>query len=510
MRGGDGGIIWADFIISFQRPDLPMIQRCLFVIFLVVLSASCAQHRPMAVEEWPLQVESEFSQVPSEPGAVPADWFRAFNDPVLTGFIETALRNNFGLKSLWARLESAALSVDIAGVDRAPQLDLIANVNAQQTDLVTPSGQVVSIDNEGYSAGVSVSWEVDLWGRIKARQQFAAANFQATQAELQESLLLLTASLARVYFDLQTQTALKQQLAEQVKIEEALLKVLYRHSLLGSADSWDGIRAQEQNVLSLKESLSNAEQGVEQLQHALAALLGESPISFEPSIAALEVADLKAAKTPAEVQIAMTPERLLKSHPTLKAQYARVLASDAEVAQALANRLPSLSLSGSYERASLDLDQSMDRVITSELLRFSLPIFNAHGRRNVWLQAKAQLKAEWEAFAEQYLAALSEVEQQLAAGRHQHNRLAQISERAAYQQGRIEQLRLAYAQGQVDVQRLLGSLSQWHRLNQSQLLAQRELLEVRIALPMAVGGPLDWTRWAPQQDNNDPVQGRAG
>ena len=160
-----------------------------FIFFpLLLLSLSCVP-KLKAPPELAVDVPQTWvSEEASTEGDI-SRWWTRFNDPGLNTVIDTVLMENNDLKAAVARLDAAAALARISGADLFPQIGGSFGASRQKRNFVgfpIPGGSdgVLSSVTNLFGVSLDLSWEVDLWGRIRAGKAAAAADFQATAADL--------------------------------------------------------------------------------------------------------------------------------------------------------------------------------------------------------------------------------------------------------------------------------------------------------------------------------------
>jgi len=133
-----------------------------------------------------------------------APWWEVFRDPVLRDLIHEALRNNYDVRIAAARVQEARAGFVATRSDLFPSLNYDASVgrsNATPGLLGKPGGQALATSNF-YSATLAMSWELDIWGRIRRATEAARANLLATEDARRGVWLTLVSDLAQAYFEL--------------------------------------------------------------------------------------------------------------------------------------------------------------------------------------------------------------------------------------------------------------------------------------------------------------------
>jgi multidrug efflux system outer membrane protein len=274
-----------------------------------------------------------------------AKWWEVFEDSVLNQLEEEALSYNKDLQAAVARVDQARAAVGIARADQLPSLSAAADSGRAGT--VSGSGQTQS------TANVSVSYELDLWGKYRRLSEEARAQLLASEASRDTVRLTLTADVANNYFTLlmldeQIEIAARTLAArkENVRIYESRYKNGYSTEvdLRRVQANMSSVQAQEQQ-LRLKRT---------QAETALSVLLGKSPREIIEN-------NLPRGKKLVEVTLvpdvpADLPSDLLARRPDVRAVEGQLIAANANIGVARASYFPSIPLTASVGYASTALD----------------------------------------------------------------------------------------------------------------------------------------------------------
>lgn len=407
-------------------------------------------------------------------------WWKAFGDPVLDALVERAAVHNTDIAQAAARLAQARALVRAANADRLPWVGLGAGA-ARQAGAGGAAGPAPATL---VHAGVEVSYEADLFGRIAGRRDAAALDAQAREALLQSTRLLVQAETAQTYLALRALDVERALVRETVAAYGGTLRLTQRRYQAGDIAELDVVRVQAEVAATEAEALALDRQRAA-LEHALATLVGEAASQF-----ALEAGDWRTALPAIPPGV---PGTVLARRPDVAAAQSSLLAAQARVGVAQAAWFPAVTLTGAGGFASPDLGDlfkwSARAWSVGALL--SLPVFDG-GRRAAGVQeARAQLDAAAASYRGQVLAAFREVEDQLAALRLLHEQ-SQAQGRA------VEAARRAT--GLSDTRYRNGLVSQLELLDarRSELRNRRQALQVRsaqfqatVALVRALGGGWD-------------------
>jgi multidrug efflux system outer membrane protein len=332
-------------------------------------------------------------------------WWKAFNDPVLDDLVERAGASNTSIQEAAARLAQARALVRGAQADRTPQVGVNAGANraagANTANGATPATLV--------QAGATVSYEVDLFGRLAGARDAAALDAQSRAALLQSTQLLVQAEVAQTYLALRAADTERTLVQDTATAYADTLRLTQRRYEAGDVAELDVIRIQTELAATEAEVFAISRSRAE-LEHALAVLVGEPVSGFTLAPAA-------AGGTALPVIPAGVPGTVLARRPDVAAAQAALLAAQARVGVAQAAWFPSVSLTAAAGYASPEVDDlfkwSARAWAVGALV--SAPLFDG-GRREAGVQsAQAQLDAAAASYRGQVLNAFREVEDQLSA-----------------------------------------------------------------------------------------------
>jgi len=167
--------------------------------------ASCVAPPPVEAPDTGIAIPDTWVSGKAAPGAVGGPWWRSFGDPDIERVIREALRNNRDLRASAARVAAAVASAKIAGADLWPHLAGGFGAERGRQNFVgfpIPGGgdDVAHTTSNRFGLSLDISWELDLWGRIRSGQRAALADVQAAEADLAAAYLSLTAQAVRGWF----------------------------------------------------------------------------------------------------------------------------------------------------------------------------------------------------------------------------------------------------------------------------------------------------------------------
>lgn len=414
--------------------------------------------------------------------AVPeGSWWRSFGAAPLLDLIDEALAANPDLAQTAERVVQAELQLRSAGTSLFPTVGAGAGTSGRRSD----GGQGPSTRSESTSASLSVSYEVDLWGRLAAGRRSARAGVEASRFDLDSARLSLAAGVAQAWFQALALRVRLDLARDNLALAERLLGIVEVRYRNGAASALD-LSRQRTTVLSQRAALLPLQEQLRQTEGALALLLGRPPQGF-----AVPEADFNALALP-EVTPGL-PSGLLARRPDLAAAEARLAAADADVDAARAALLPSFELSGSAGLASTALLSLSNPVGTATLAASIAHTLFDGGRRQVQVElTESQRRQLVEGYRAAVLSALQEVEVALTQS-------ARFREQELVQQGLVDEARRAlalaerrYREGVDDLATLLDAQRTLFTVQDNRVQTRLARLGASLDLFKALGG--GWER----------------
>lgn len=450
-------------------------------LIMMLLLAGCSLHKPTEVR-LSVELPQEFleQQMTGEARSLLGQWWLAFEDEQLNQLMAELFEQNLELTQAVARLEQVEALARITRSAESPFLSGGGNVGRS-------SQPGISDDFIGNNQQLSLAagYELDLWGKLSAQSRAAELDLSASRQDMQTLYLGLSARLADLYFlaiEQRAQLALTDQ--SIASFAETLLRVENRYNL-GLVPAVDMYQAR-QSLAGAQAARYLFEASLGEVEHAIAVLIGRYPErSPGGSLEQLPGApDLFDAGIPAE---------LISQRPDLQAALQRVEAADYRVAAAIADRFPSISLSGGYGSLRQDVTAGLIKGEFWSLLgNLAMPLVDGGRRRAEVDRKEAALREAVANYQQKVLTAFQEVEDALVNNYATEQRVERLAETA---QATGATLRLStdrYLAGLVDYLPVLTAQRTDFDVSSRLLAARRQLLAERISLARALGG--DWMR----------------
>ena len=468
---------------SFVKTIHPVL-ACLFL--------ACGSAPKVAIPVLDLAPPAEWSAAGSDaapPTATADTWWTAFGDTVLTTYVSEALEQNHDLQVAATRVEAAGAQARIAGAALLPHLSSDADGSRRRQNFIgfpiPGSGtEIPSSTTSTYGASLGSSWELDLWGRLRAGKSAALADLQASLADMEAARLSLVGQTARAFFAALEST-------EQVRLSESTVENLHLASEQIHERYIRGLRPS----LDLRLALSNEATAAALLQQRLRArdaalrqlelLLGRYPS------ATIRTGELLPPLPPA-VPVGL-PADLISRRPDLIAAERRLAAAGARVTEARRALYPRLSLTASGGRSSSELKDLLDGdfAVWNLVSNLTQPLFQG-GRLRAGIDlASASSEQALMRFAQSALRAFGEVEATLAAEHYLAQQEVSLRSAAAEAGAGHSLASERYRQGLEDMSTLLEAQRRAFNADSQLLLVRRQRIDARIDLHLALGGDFD-------------------
>ena len=337
-------------------------------------------------------------------------WWEAFGDAILSDLENRIERANPDLAAAGARYDAARAAIGEARAARCPQLDLAASIARTRVSADRPLALNGAATYNDVVIGPSLAYELDLFGRVRNSVRASEADAQASAGDLAATRLALQANLADSYYQMRGLDARITLLRQTVQAFQRAFELTDTRHTGGIASGIDVSRAAAQ-LGSARAELEAVAGDRAAFEHAIAALVGESPATL-----ALPVAG--ALPSPPEVPVGI-PSELLQRRPDVAAAERRIAAANARIGVARAALYPSLTLGASagVESVAGDVFNASNFFWALGPVQAALSIFDGGARRARVRISRAQYEEAAANYRATVLAAFREVEDDLARAR---------------------------------------------------------------------------------------------
>ncbi|TNF26234.1 MAG: efflux transporter outer membrane subunit [Deltaproteobacteria bacterium] len=456
-------------------------------------AGGCAVHAVDTEPEAPVKVPDRFAGGAAGAAAAaseerietPDRWWRAFGDSQLDGLVETALDGNLDLRRAWARLAQAQAIARGAASASWPQITADAGFTRQRS-VFNIGGAVGTLSNtmSVWTLGLGARYEVDLWRKIASTEDATALEVRATREDLETVAMTISGRVTELWLGIVGERAGLALLDEQKAVAQQFLDLVQARFGQGLASALE-VYQQRQQLAALEAQRPLVAGRIATYENQLAVLLGGAP-GGAPEIARATLPPPPPAPT------APIPADVLGRRPDVRSAQLRVVAADYRVGAAIADRYPSLALTGRVGFQAPDLADFIDSWIWSLAASLTAPLFDGGRRAAEVDRTRAAMEDLLLGYGQVVLQALLDVEGALVNEARQRDNLALQDDQLDLARKTLNEAQVRYANGLVDYLNVLTALRAVQQLEQSKLAAERQLLGYRVQLYRALGGA--WTR----------------
>jgi multidrug efflux system outer membrane protein len=289
------------------------------------------------------------------PAKVAAEWWKAYNDPVLDQLMAEALEHNRDVLLAAARISEVRANLGLADADRYPEVQIAGNIGRSKNTGKGNTPASVPLTNNNFKLDLQAAWELDLWGRYKEASAAARGDLLASEFARSGVQSSLTGTVAQSYFALAALDANLALTQKTLNNRQEAVK-LQRLRFENGISSELVLRQAEAELAGIATSQAQLIQQLRQQELALAVLLGREPRSLAQVSVARGTPLFKLSMPP--VVPAGLPSDLLLRRPDLRQAEQKLLSSQARIRETAAAIYPNLSLTanlGSESKALSDL-----------------------------------------------------------------------------------------------------------------------------------------------------------
>lgn len=409
------------------------------------------------------------------------NWISDFGSAELESLVAEALQNNRDLQVAAARVEESRAIARLQTGAMFPTLSVGGSAARSRVNVPESGGGKNKSLGNAFSTDLSLSWELDLWGKLNNVRRASVLDYEAQRSNLRYAQLSLTGGVAQAWFALveaESQHKLATETEDSFTRASRMVRSRYEQGLRRGLD----VRLASSNAASAKAlSAARAEQ-VRRASTALEVLLGRYPEGSLSGDGELPV--LSPRMTDA------LPTELLARRPDLAAAEAQAVAAELRHSAALRDLLPSLriSASGGYQDGELKDLENPSNLIWSLAGGVIQPLFQGGALRAQAAAADARGDQALARYAQSLLTAFQEVETTLYAEETLAVRVASMGE-AAHEAVEAEKLASdLYSRGLTGIFELLEAQRRSLNARSSYLDVKRQQLSNRVTLYLALGG----------------------
>lgn len=427
-------------------------------------------------QSWPEDTEVFLQTKP-----VDDRWWRVFEDPTLDSLIAVASQRNYSLEEALLRMEQARLSLYVERGAFAPSVSVGGGWTRQQTSGNAGGDRGWS---GAYNLTATMSWEIDLSGRIRNRVKAQHASYLASQEEVNGVMVSLCAQVATAYFTLRQYQQELEVLDHNCESQRSVVAITEARYKSGLASKLDVAQARSVYYGTLAQ-VPAMEANIVQTMNTLSVLLGEYPMDIVPGVGGIR--PLPQYIEPVGVDV---PAALLRRRPDIRQAERQVQAQAAQLGASKAEWLPQFFVNGSFGYTSHDFDKLLRSGSAAWEIApsFSWTLFNGGQRYNEVKIARIELDEAVSQYNQTVLQAMQEVNNAMATYSNSVKQIVATRQAFTQSEQALELSLDLYKQGLSPFQNVLDAQRSLLSYEESLVQAQAYSLICLIQMYKALGG----------------------
>lgn len=417
-----------------------------------------------------------------------AAWWKTFDDPVLASLVDRAALANLDLAQAQARVVQARAALKAAGAGFWPTLEGTGQISRSKDSKNAVAGSSYSSGSTStlYTAGFDASWELDVFGKVRRQREAAAAELEASQEELADTLRTLLAEVATNYAALRSAQSREAIARANLKAQDETLEITRTRFQAGLVSYLDVAQAESQRA-STAADIPSLQATAKESMHRLAVLLGLAPGALNAELS-------KAAPLPEPIKALPDtglPSDLLARRPDVRQAERTLAAASANIGVAQAGFYPTFDLT-----LGLGLQSVGNKTFLESASRYwsivpgvNVPLFSGGSTMADVEQKKAMYDESLAAYRAAFLTALEDVENALSGSYAQQERLSLLAQAEDAARRSLDLARERYAKGLTGFLDVLTAQETLYTAQDNLDQCKADLMTQVIALYKALGGP---------------------
>jgi len=474
-----------------KRISVKAVAASMLVLANVALLSCAAKIPESSMDAVRGDAPQRWSATKQAKAGVDDDWVRRFGDRKLNTLVNEALRNNHNMRIAAEKVYRAGEAARIAGAPSRPMATMGFSGGKQKSNLLGfpagpgGSGGPLEIETQSYGASLNISWEPDIWGRVRAGESAALAEWQAGGQQYRAARASLAAQVCKAWFALaeaKEQWALANEALEIRKKTEESVRERFEMNMQAQGGSASQLRLAQTDVALAKADLSSRQGLVESATRQVELLVGRYPSAQLAGRSQLP-------KSPSAPPSGL-PSELLLRRPDVLAAERRYAATIKRVKEAKLAAFPSFKLTGS---GGTNTD-ALTNILNSNFGVWSLGasatqylLTGGQVRGEIRIR-KSETREALSKLHQTVLQAFGEVEQALAAERWLERREREMHEALLLAREASKAAEDDYRDGNGDVLTLFVAQSRRIQLESRFISLRRLRLVNQVDLHLALGG----------------------
>lgn len=446
------------------------------LFFSLALMGCGVREQSVKIKELKAEVPESFVNVSA--GYVPdnsSEWWSIFDDITLDRLIREMFAENYELEDTYVALEIKRSGVKSARADRMPVVTAGGGINETSRE----SGGERKWQDE-YELSVRASWEADIWGKDASLVSAAEYDSEYARMTLRGRYISLSAELADRYFLYRYETEHLLKLKKLEKLYEKLVKA-DRNSFRSGLGTLEDIYESEKKLETVRINRASAESTAMSLREEIGLLLARRGAELPelPQGWQVRIPDVPYA----------VPADVITSRPDIKAAEYAIYRTDRQLASAIANRYPSLSISAAGVYGS----DSVSALIRPESFAFSLiadalfTVFDGGKKKTAVTVKELELDSYILKYKQAVLTALHDIEKGLLENSYREKAITELRRTAEKNNSLYELGSLKFRGGLIPLRSVISAEISMLEQEIALLGGERELVSARISLIRALG-----------------------
>ncbi len=409
------------------------------------------------------------------PTMIAKDWWKNFNSAELNTLMDRALAQNNDLNASIARVEQARGLARAAGAPLLPSADGAGSAGWQR---INPEVGKTTSDSVG-SAGLSIGYELDLFGKNRANAQSATKDLEAAGLTRDATALIVMGDVAKGYFNLLNLEERLKIADQNLESSRELLRIVQARYAAGATTLLD-VAQQKADLANAEAARAGIEKQRDFARSALAVLVGQTPQSLK-----IEKGELRSLPVP---QIAPgQPSSLVERRPDIRASEAALEAANADIGAARAAFFPDVTLGLNWAVATSPIGDPTTSTL-SLLSNAAAPIFKGGLLEGNLLYSKARKTELAENYRKTVLTSFKDVEDALSSVKAADSREKSLETALSESKKAYELSKQQYDVGSIDFQTLLDTRRVMLSAEDNYVQTKNERLAAAVDLYKALGG----------------------
>ncbi|SIS81116.1 efflux transporter, outer membrane factor (OMF) lipoprotein, NodT family [Chryseobacterium ureilyticum] len=451
-------------------------------------SVSCVSKLAYAEPDLPLPEKFQYTATADTASIANLEWKQFFNDPILQELIEKGIKNNYDLQIALKQVASSQEKLKQAKYMQYPDVGFGVAAQISKPSKNSMNGQSLNLflgqsHVEDYNAAFNLSWEADIWGKIKNQQEVSRMQYLQTYEGSKAIQTQVVAAIAQGYYNLLM-------LDKQLSIAKSNLE-LSNNTLMITQKMWEsgdttslGVQQASAQKQATELLISQLEQNIAIQENALSILVGETPNKVNRTI---EMSD---TSLPQNIMAGL-PAAMVSRRPDVRQQELVLLESNAMVGIAQANMYPALKITANGGVNSFKIDnwfQIPASLFGSVLGGITQPIFQKRQLKTDFEVAKIQREKNVLAFRQAVLNAVGEVSDALVSNENLKVQEQKANEQSTTLKDGIKSAQLLYRGGSANYLEVITAQGNSLQAELNLASIKRQRLSSIVDLYRALGG----------------------